>query len=174
MQALVRAQELDDFLERASYDGGDAGSRPAGQQREEQAGEGGVGEPDQATAAGVAGLGSSSKLHELRPRELQLPASGLSTPATAQPSRMLPPLAQNPNPRGAARASGASAAAAAAGGARAGNPSKPPSPFTAAIRELMGLPGAAPLAQAAQAPGAARLSQVCERRAWQAVLLCAP
>ncbi|KAJ9508618.1 hypothetical protein QJQ45_012169 [Haematococcus lacustris] len=104
----------------------------------------------------------------LRPQALQLPASGMSTPgsasvvtSTAFPPQALPLLPGTSSRAAADAAAGgrppvtASAASQRSGrGPQAFPGSKPASPFTAAIQELIGLPGAAPLLAASRLPSA--------------------
>jgi hypothetical protein len=91
-------------------------------------------------------------MQDLRPQQLQLPSSGRSTPGGAAASRA---LTNGSSALSTAAPSGAPQQRTSGNGASSSQSgSKPPTPFTAAIRELMGLPGAAPLQQATSGPGA--------------------
>ncbi len=138
-------RDLDDYLERASLDSED---QTGGKAHDPKA--------------------ASTKLQDLRPGALQLPASGLSTPASAPRTSAPSGAAAAGAGAGSARQQSARAAAptAAVGYATRAGPgaASPQTPFTAAVRDLMGLPGAAPLAAsripAPPAPTAgSRLSQ---------------
>ncbi|KAG2437348.1 hypothetical protein HXX76_006003 [Chlamydomonas incerta] len=161
-QAVEDSDDSDlDFLERASDASDTEADSPSparpGARREAFA------SPSSATAAAAAAANAAAyreRLAEARPKPLRIPTSGAATPMGGASTAST--VASHAVPTGGGRAAGAGSRAGGAPMAAApqrsghsGTSGKPVTPFTAAIRELMGLPGSAPLEQSRAAAGAA-------------------
>ncbi|GAX80616.1 hypothetical protein CEUSTIGMA_g8051.t1 [Chlamydomonas eustigma] len=130
----TKSPDLDfDFLERASCSSEDGASCPTA---------------DQMAQIQIGNFNGSNKLNDSRPRALQIPGSGSSTPAAVQVRHQQVqglPVVAAAAAAAAVPSRGASSVTTKAGSAPSGRSSRAASPFTQAVRELMGLPGALPL-----------------------------
>ncbi|KAG2453152.1 hypothetical protein HYH02_002478 [Chlamydomonas schloesseri] len=151
-----------DFLERALDESDTETDSPSlprpGARREAFA------SPSSATAAAAAAANAAAyreRLAEARPKPLRIPTSGAATPmggastASTVASHAVPTGGGRAGGTGSRAAGGAPMAAAPQRSGNSGTSGKPVTPFTAAIRELMGLPGSVPLEQSRAAAGAA-------------------